>query len=230
MNILVVEDEIGVAKSMLDFLKNEGGYRCTLARSVHEARDRLTTEIDLVILDWTLPDGSGLDLLKDWRQRGVSVPVVFLTARADLIDKVLGLEVGANDYITKPFAPRELLARMRVQQRIVAENAGGVAKEFEEEILSRSGIEMNSSSRRVSYLGRTIDLVHMEFELLRLFLENPGKVFTRHELLDLVWGYDHYPTTRTVDYHIAQLRQKLAPALFETVRRVGYRLVSGSKK
>lgn len=172
---------------------------------------------DLVLLDWMLPDGQGIDLLRDLRNKGLKVPVIFLTAKADVIDKVLGLESGANDYVTKPFEPRELLARVRLRLRSTSSQA------VESDALHSGGIEVNDREKRVFYRRQEVNLTKMEYLLLKLFLENPGRVFSREELLNKVWGYDSYPTTRTVDNHVLQLRQKLKESYFETVRGIGYR-------
>jgi DNA-binding response OmpR family regulator len=220
MRILVVENEPGLAESIARLLSEQGNYVVSHAASSSDAATRIRAGFDLVLLDWMLPDGSGIDLLKSWRESGMTVPVIFLTARAELVDKVVGLEVGANDYITKPFSPRELIARVRVQERL---GSSGASRDS----IRCSGIEMDLKSRRVTFQNRQIDLAHLEFELLKTFLENRDRVFSRHELLDLVWGYQSFPTTRTVDYHVSQLRQKIAPSLFETVHRVGYRFASG---
>jgi DNA-binding response OmpR family regulator len=144
-----------------------------------------------------------------------------LTARVEVVDRIVGLESGANDYLTKPFEPRELVARIRVQAR---EQRPAPAKQ-----VSGGGVTLDLASRESSYLGRRVELARMEFELLKLLLENPGRVFTREELLNQVWGFDAFPTTRTVDTHVLQLRQKLEPELIETVRGVGYRFRSSKE-
>ena len=211
MKYLLVEDDRALADSLAGYLRGEG-FEALPAATLAEARRAKGYAI--VLLDWKLPDGPGIELLKQWRAEGTRVPVILLTARAELVDKVLALELGANDYLTKPFEPRELVARMRAQLRAVLPAAR----------LSVLGVELCATTRRVTYEGRAVELTRMEFDLLKLLLENPGQVFSRDELLDRVWGYEHYPTTRTVDTHVLQLRQKLSSSLFETVRGVGYRL------
>jgi DNA-binding response OmpR family regulator len=163
-----------------------------------------------------LPDGAGIDWLKELRLRDAATPVVMLTARAELLDKVLGLELGANDYLTKPFEPRELVARIRVQLRHRAPP--------ERERIEFSGVAVDVKSREAFLDGSPVELTKTEFDLLKLFLESPNQVFARNELLERVWGYESYPSTRTVDTHILQLRQKLGAELFETVHGVGYRM------
>ena len=146
------------------------------------------------------------------------MPVIFLTARVELVDRVLGLEMGADDYVTKPFEPRELVARIRARLRTTARAAPPPER------LAFAGLEMDLDSRRVTYRGRELELARLEFGLLELLLRHPSKVFTSDELLNRVWGYEAFPTTRTVDTHVLQLRKKTHPELFESIRGVGYRL------
>ena len=163
-----------------------------------------------------LPDGEGIDYLKEIKGE---TPIIMLTARADLIDKVLGLEGGASDYLTKPFEPRELIARIRVQLRSASEKAN----EPEREELKLNHIHFKLSERKIFYHERELTFTKMEFDLLYLLATHPNQVFSREKLLDKVWGYENYPTTRTVDTHVLQIRQKLDPSVIETVRGVGYR-------
>ena len=214
----MVEDESSLAQSLLLLLQKEA-YSTLLAGDLAQARQLINEQVDLVILDWSLPDGQGIDLLRQWREAGIQIPVIFLTARTELIDRVLGLEMGANDYVTKPFETRELIARIKVQLRQTSPSQRKADK------LVRGGISLDPLSREVFFKNEAQKLTHMEFSLLKFFLENPNKVFTREELLVKVWGYDSYPTTRTVDNHIVLLRQKFGAEHFETVRKVGYRLI-----
>ncbi len=221
--ILIVEDDMSLGQGLVIHIKSEG-YIPLLARSLAEAKNIIAKDRPaLIILDWMLPDGQGVDLLKELRKEQVSTPIIMLTARVDLIDKIIGLESGANDYLTKPFEPRELIARIRVQLRdkSVTSNSIEMAKN---NIITLGKIELNISGREINYHGRAVDLTKMEFDLLRLFLESPGKVFPREEILNKVWGYENYPTTRTVDTHILQIRQKFPDLDIETVRGIGYRL------
>lgn len=215
--LLLVEDEPNVAATLSDYLSHEG-YAIDVAPSVATARDRIARDPELVLLDWRLPDGQGIELLREWRKAGRDVPVILITARADLVDKVLALEMGAGDYVTKPFDPRELLARIRARLREKRKEPVVPPRE-----LAAGGVRIDLPAREASYRGVKIELTRMEFELLRALVEAPGTVFSREELLNRVWGYDSFPTTRTVDTHVLQLRQKLAPDLFETVRGIGYR-------
>lgn len=216
--VLVVDDEKNLVDSLRGYLQNEG-FDVDTAGSLKAAREKIEARPELVILDWMLPDGQGIELLKQWRSEKRQIPIVLLTARNELIDKVLGLELGADDYLTKPFEPRELLARLRARLRSRSEDH----PQPEEEALEVSGVRLCGRTRNVGFLGKPVELKKMEFELLKLFLEHPEEVFSREELLNRVWGYDSYPTTRTVDTHVLQLRQKLDAKLFETVRGIGYR-------
>jgi DNA-binding response OmpR family regulator len=215
--LLLVEDDRNLQDQLFNYLGSEG-FTVFQAFNLKEAREVLRAEsIELVLLDWNLPDGSGITLLDEARARAASV--IFLTARQELIDKVLGLEMGAIDYITKPFEPRELIARIRThlnfRRRAHAPSA---------EMVLFGDITLNKTERKAQWQGQTVELTKKEFDLLLLFLENPGKVFSRDELLTLVWGYEELPTTRTVDNHILQLRHLFSEEFFETVRGVGYRL------
>ena len=217
--ILLVEDEISIRNSLQDYLSREG-FAVTIASNFKEADAKFKGQEALILLDWMLPDGQGIELVKKWRSQGYSTPIIFLTARAELIDKVLGLELGANDYVVKPFEPRELVARMRVQLR---SNTPAGQKTKLPLVLEVADIALNETTHEVFYLGAKIELAKTEYQLLKLFLENPSQVFSREELLKRVWGYEQYPSTRTVDTHILNLRNKTNPEYFETVHKIGYR-------
>lgn len=222
-DILLIEDDKNLAESLSRYLVNDG-YKVRVASSLEAADSELKDPPRLVILDWMLPDGQGIDLLRRMRHREIGIPVILLTARTELVDKILGLETGANDYITKPFEPRELVARTRVQLR--EKPASNPASPSSPPLLTFEGIQIDPSSREVRYKDRKVETTRMEYGLLKLFVENPNRVFSREELLNRAWGYEIFPTTRTVDTHILQLRQKLDERLFETVRGIGYRLRS----
>ncbi len=214
--LLLVEDDKNLRHSLSEFLSAEG-FKVLEAEGSNCARALLQEQPDLVILDWMLSGESGIDLLSEWRREGRRNPVLMLTAKTGLVDKVLGLELGADDYLTKPFEPRELLARIRVQLR--RSQAPVVS------FLSHSGIRLDTVKKEVLFHEMRVDLTKMEFLLLKTFLENPSKVFSREELLNQVWGYENYPTTRTIDTHVLQLRQKFDPTFFETIRGMGYRFL-----
>jgi DNA-binding response OmpR family regulator len=215
--VLVVEDEPQVAASLRDLLEREG-YTVRVAGSIAEARRALDASIDVMLLDWRLPDGEGIDLLKELRKTS-DLPVLMVTARVEVIDRVLGLEIGADDYVTKPVEPRELLARLKVRLRARQKSNTAPAPTIE-----RAGVRIELATREVTFEGRAVPMTKMEFGLLALLLEHPGRVFSREELLNQVWGYERTPTTRTVDTHVVQLRTKLRSDLIESVRGIGYRL------
>ena len=220
--ILLIEDDLALQESLRECLMAEN-FVLEVASNLTQARRRLDTKPELVILDWMLPDGQGIELLKELRSSGNPVPVILLTARSELVDKVLGLELGANDYLTKPFEPRELIARIRVQLRLFSNHSK--IQSSQSQFLEAGPIQMNLDTHEVYFQGSEVVLTKMEYALLKLFLESPGKVFSRDEILDMVWGL-RYPTTRTVDMHIRQLRQKFSAEYFETVHGTGYRLKS----
>ena len=220
--ILVVEDERPI-REMLAFGLRRAGFEVVEAEDTREARARIADRRpDLVLVDWMLPDMSGLELTralkkdKDTRD----VPIILLTARAEEQDKVNGLEGGADDYITKPFSPRELLARIQAVLRRAAP-AGA------EDIMEVQGLKLDDSSHRVSAAGREIALGPTEYRLLHFFMTHPERVYSRSQLLDRVWGGNVYVEERTVDVHIRRLRKALegfdADRLIQTVRGAGYR-------
>lgn len=218
--ILLVEDDFSLGNSIKETLLREG-FSVTLAPSLSLARQEDTKSFDIILLDWMLPDGQGIDLLREFRAQSVITPVIMLTARTDLIDKVLGLESGASDYVTKPFEPRELVARIRVQLR--DRNYKGHEIQDNDRV-NYGPLEMDTNNRTCNYEGKEIILTKMEFDLLYLLVTNPKTTFSREKLLDKVWGLENYPTTRTVDTHVLQLRQKIDSELIDTVRGIGYRL------
>lgn len=216
--IMLVEDDTNLGLSLQKLLNNES-YHVDLAKTLEDANRLLSQEHKIIILDWMLPDGQGIDFLKGLRQKGNMIPVIMLTARIELIDKILGLETGANDYLTKPFEPRELVARIRVQLRSANQGAAKISTNK----IERGEITIIASSREVIYKAEKIELTKMEFDLLKLLSESPGRVFSREEILNKVWGYENFPTTRTVDTHVLQLRQKISEDYIETIRGIGYR-------
>lgn len=217
--VLIIEDDENLGKSIKKIVEQEGMI-AHLATNLTEARSIISDSMDVIVLDWMLPDGQGIDFLREIRARNNFTPVIMLTARTDLIDKVLGLETGASDYMTKPFESRELVARIRVQLR---EKNNTLDKEKDERIVVGKLI-INTKEREVLFDGRKINLTKMEYELLKILAENPKQTFSRENLLDKVWGYENFPTTRTVDTHVLQVRQKISDDIIETVRGLGYRL------
>jgi DNA-binding response OmpR family regulator len=217
---MIVEDDETLGNSLKSYLQGEG-FEVNWAKNIEQARglyDQANPQV--LILDWMLPDGQGIDYLKEIRNAGLSVPVIMLTARTEVIDKVVGLESGANDYMTKPFEPRELIARIRVQLRLPQSND----EQDEQQIITAGDIVIDHGKREVTFKNNVIELTKMEFNFLSLLAESPNRAFSREEILNKVWGYENYPSTRTVDTHVLQLRNKLYDELIETVRGVGYRL------
>lgn len=215
--VLLVEDDVDLQKRLAGYLRGQGFEIVTATRA---ADARATGGLAAAIVDRMLPDGDGVELVRRWRTEGVSFPILILTARAELEDKLGGLEAGATDYITKPFAPQELSARLEAQIRQHRATVDPPVRRMEYQ-----GIELDPVTREVIFRRRPVRLTRKQFDLLRLLMEQPGRVYSRNELLDSVWELGSYPTTRTVDNHVAQLRQKLAPELLETLHGVGYRLV-----
>jgi two-component system alkaline phosphatase synthesis response regulator PhoP len=223
--ILFVEDDPGLVMAMVDLLNAEG-YDIQSATTGNDGLKRALTEtFDLVILDVMLPEKSGFDVCRDLRQQGVNTPIIMLTARGELTDKVVGLKLGADDYLTKPFEPLELLARIEAQMR---------RRNFS--TLPPSGafrfgsVTVDFRSTEVRRGGRPVDLSAREFQLLRHFIQQCGTTLTREALLRDVWGYEAEIFTRTVDMHVSSLRQKLEPDAknprhFITMRGHGYKFV-----
>lgn len=226
--ILLVEDEPGLVLALTDLLLNEG-YEVEAALNGEEGlRLAINGLFDLITLDVKLPGKNGFDVCRDLRQRGIQTPILMLTARGQVIDKVLGLKLGADDYLTKPYEPMELLARIEALLRRSAATSTstklGDAFQF-------GFIEVDFRSVEVRRSGKRIEMAALEFELLRYFIENRGVMLTRAQLLREVWGYDEEAMTRTVDVHIGLLRQKLEddpanPRHFLTVRGHGYKFVT----
>ncbi len=222
--ILIVEDEPAMVAGLRDNFEYEG-YEVISAADGAEGLDRaLADDPDLVVLDVMMPRLSGLDVCKQLKAQRPSVPIIMLTARGQEIDKVVGLELGADDYVTKPFSIRELMARVKAVLRRVSPQAPAA------EVYRFSDVEVNVRSNEVLRAGTLIDLSAKEFALLAYFVAHPAETLTRDRLLDAVWGYENYPNTRTVDTHIVHLRQKLEPNPEEprfilTVHGSGYKFV-----
>jgi DNA-binding response OmpR family regulator len=221
--ILLVDDEVAVQK-LLAYPLERDGFRVVQARDGEEALELFARErVDLVVLDVMLPKLDGLEVCK--RLRAISsVPIIMLTARDDELDKVLGLELGADDYITKPFSIREFRSRVRALLRRAAIPAG----RGDEQAIEADGLRIDLARRDVEVDGRPVQLTYVEFELLRTFASNPGRVYTRELLLQALWGGSEYREPRTIDVHVRHLREKLErdpsePQFILTVRGVGYR-------
>jgi two-component system alkaline phosphatase synthesis response regulator PhoP len=225
--ILIVEDEPYMILGLKDNFEFEG-YQVVTASDGAAGLERARTEKpDLVILDIMLPKLSGLEVCKTLRAEGFRAPIIMLTARGQEIDKVVGLELGADDYVTKPFSIRELLARVRA---ILRRTEGGKKR------LSRyrfADLELDFETYRATRGSERLEMSPREFELLRYLIERKGETVTRDQLLEDVWGYESYPSTRTVDTHIAKLRAKIGdsgsePRYIMTIHGVGYKFVDPS--
>lgn len=223
MKILIVEDEESI-RGLIQMTLQMENYDTVEADNGREAYERIQEEnFDLILLDIMLPGMDGYQLLQ--KIKGKGIPVIFLTARIAVQDRVFGLKMGADDYITKPFEPIELLARIEAVLRRTAGRPEAVQRTEERTCLLYGDIQIIEQERSVKKSGEEIPLTVKEFDLLLLFVKNPNIVFSREQLLDQVWGYDYYGGTRTVDMHIKQLRQKLGlKEDLETVFRVGYKL------
>jgi two-component system alkaline phosphatase synthesis response regulator PhoP len=224
--VLLVEDEEGLIITLSDRLQSEG-FEVTAAKDGLEGFElAMNHTFDLIILDVMLPKKNGFDVCRDLRQKNIETPVLMLTAKGETIDKVLGLKLGADDYLTKPFEIMELLARIEAllrrspntnQNSLECFRFGSVSVDFR-----RAEVEKENS---------TVDLSALEFKLLQYLIEHRGEVLQRNELLDEVWGYDAMPSTRTVDVHVAWLRQKLEdnpkhPQFIQTVHGIGYKFTA----
>jgi DNA-binding response OmpR family regulator len=223
--ILLVDDEAAVQKLLAYPLEHEG-YRVVQARDGEEALERFAAEpVDLVVLDIMLPKLDGLEVCRRLRAQS-SVPIIMLTARDDELDKVVGLELGADDYITKPFSIREFRSRVRALLRRAA--APARTDGVREDVLTADGLRIDVGRRTVEARGEPVQLTYVEFELLRTMAARPGRVFTRPMLLEALWGGSAFREPRTIDVHVRHLREKLErdprePEYILTVRGVGYR-------
>lgn len=222
--LLIIEDESELAAGLKDNFEFEG-YAVTIAADGEEGLRRAFGDPpDLILLDVMMPKVSGLDVCKTLRGRGLTMPIILLTARACEMDKVTGLELGADDYVTKPFSLRELTARVKAHLRRSQAQTG------ESDTYEFGGIILDFRHNKAERLGEMMDLSPREFEILRYLIRHRGEIVTREQLLESVWGITNYPVTRTVDNHIVKLRQKIEespadPKFLVTVHRVGYKFV-----
>jgi DNA-binding response OmpR family regulator len=222
--ILLVDDEESIQKLLAYPLEREG-YRVLQARDGEEALTRFASErVDLVVLDIMLPKLDGLEVCKRLRAES-EVPIIMLTARDDELDKVLGLELGADDYITKPFSIREFRSRVRALLRRASVSRQGVEGG---DVISAEGLTIDLARRAIEIRGERVQLTYVEFELLRILASHPGRVYSRRMLLEALWGGADYREPRTIDVHVRHLREKLErdpaePEYILTVRGVGYR-------
>lgn len=225
--ILVVEDDKDLC-TLLEYNLSRNGYEVELRHGVTGVLEEVVRHPpQLIILDVMLPDGDGFDLCRQLRAEEATrtVPVLFLTARGQEVDRVLGLEIGGDDYVTKPFSPRELMARVKAHLR----RAGANGASAETAPTTQSGpLSLDSAARRVTLNGKPLSLTATEFRLLEFFMANPGRVYSRKQLLLSIWGEGTYVTPRNVDVHVRRLRERIEdrpddPKLIQTVRGFGYR-------
>ena len=227
--ILLVEDEPGLQLTLSDRLRNEGYEVETAADGDTGYARALDGGFDLIILDVMLPGRNGFDVCRDLRQQNVATPILMLTARGQVADKVVGLKLGADDYLTKPFENIELLARIEALLRRAESSGEAVAaKELERYVFGDVTVDFRKAE--VHRGGQLVELSAREFQLLRYFIHHRGDVLSRDELLNNVWGYDAMPSTRTVDVHVAWLRQKVEtnpkhPEHIRTIHGMGYKFV-----
>jgi len=222
--ILIVEDEPAMVAGLRDNFEYEGYDVISAGDGVQGLERALSEQPDLVVLDVMMPRMSGLDVCKQLKAKRPALPIIMLTARGQEIDKVVGLELGADDYVTKPFSIRELMARVKAVLRRVSPPSSTP------QIYRFGDVEVNTRNNEVRRAGTPVELSSKEFALLAYFVAHPAETLSRDRLLDAVWGYENYPNTRTVDTHILHLRQKLEPnpeepRLFLTVHGSGYKFV-----
>lgn len=222
-SILIVDDEVTI-RELIQYNLEKEGFKVTCAADGEHALDLMNRiNYDLVILDLMLPGIDGLEVCRKMRLDPslAGIPIIMLSAKGEEIDKVVGLELGADDYITKPFGVRELIARIKVRLRRTSLNN-------EEDLIVKGDLIIDLSSFSIKVRGEEVDFTPKEFELIRLLATHPGKVYSRDELLEKIWGYEYPGDTRTVDVHIRHLRQKIEkepanPEYIETLRGIGYR-------
>lgn len=225
--ILIVEDEPAMRMGLKDNFEFEG-YEVEMAVDGQEGLDKVNGgRFDLIILDVMMPKMSGFDVCKALRKMGIMTPIIFLTAKSEEIDKVLGLELGADDYLTKPFSLRELLARVKAILRRVDSQTGSKSSQGQIQ-LGRLSVDLDQYTATLA--GEAVRMSHKEYEILQFLIEKKNEVVSRYDLLNKVWGYESQPTTRTVDNFILRLRQRIEenpndPKVILTVHGVGYKMI-----
>jgi DNA-binding response OmpR family regulator len=223
--ILIIEDEEDLVKGLKLNLADEGYEVDWAFDGVEGIRKALEERPHLIILDIMLPKMNGLDICRELRQKNISIPIIMLTAKGEEIDKVLGLEIGADDYMTKPFSIRELLARIKAHLRREKRE-----RKKAPEVYRFGDVEIDFTHFKVMRKDKELDLTSLEIEILKYFIAHKGEVVTREALLDKIWGYEKFPTTRTIDNHILKLRKKIEgdpshPEYILSVYGEGYRFV-----
>ncbi|WDL98708.1 response regulator transcription factor [Alicyclobacillus sp. ALC3] len=235
--VLIVDDEESIQKLVV-FHFQRSGYEietCGNGRDAYERIRKSPGAFDLIVLDLMLPGMDGMEVCKRLRAEQIRTPIILLTARDDEVDLILGLELGADDYVTKPFSPRELIARARavLRRSETAEEGAATDAPVDEKRLANQQIVLDVGRHEVTVRGEQIDLTPKEFDLLEYFMKNKAQVLTRDQLLDRVWGYSSSTDTRIVDVHVSHLREKIEedaknPVFIRTVRGVGYKFNEGA--
>ena len=232
VHVLVAEDDVNILAGLVDMLESEG-YQVTPAADGQQALDLFAVrKFDLALLDVMMPEKSGYDVCRTIRAKDENVPVIMLTAKGEEIDKILGLRLGADDYVTKPFSVRELLARIEAVLRRSTRRPPGEDDQSVPDRFTFGAAEVDSLQYKVRVHDKTLDLSGREMRLLALFFAHPNEVLTRERLLNEVWGINYFGTTRTLDQHVAQLRKKIEPdprhpRFITTVHGLGYRYECG---
>jgi DNA-binding response OmpR family regulator len=223
--ILIIEDELDLIKGLKINLSDEGFDVDWAVNGVEGLRKALEEPPDLIILDIMLPGMNGLEVCRELRHKNITIPIIMLTAKGEEIDKVVGLEIGADDYMTKPFSIRELIARIKARFRHVGREEKAIPK-----VYTFGDIEIDFARFKVRRRGKEMDFTSLEMEILKYFIAHRGEVVARNDLLDKIWGYESYPTTRTIDNHILKLRKKIEeepshPRYLLSVYGGGYRFI-----
>lgn len=219
--ILVVDDEQSIV-TLLQFNLEQSGFTVIVSLDGKTAIELAQSEKpDLIVLDLMLPEMDGLEVCKLLRRDGLNIPILMLTAKSDELDKILGLELGADDYLTKPFSPREVIARVKAILRRTQTQSPNTEKESK---ITIGSVEIYPENFEAFYQGKQLDLTPKEFELLLYLAQHKGRVLTREQLLNSVWNYDFVGDTRIVDVHISHLREKIKKSYIRTVRGLGYKL------
>ncbi|WP_041695476.1 response regulator transcription factor [Alicyclobacillus acidocaldarius] len=233
--VLVVDDEASI-RTLVEYNFSRSGFDVETVDDGRVAYEKLkqgASKYDLVVLDLMLPGMDGLEVCRRLRQEGVKIPIILLTARDEEVDLVLGLELGADDYVTKPFSPRELVARARAVLRRTESREEDTQPASSGKVLRAGNIVMDVARHEVRVRGQLVEFTPKEFELLQYFMENPEHVLSRDQLLDRVWGYSAATDTRIVDVHVSHLREKIEedsknPKYIRTVRGIGYKFTEGT--
>jgi DNA-binding response OmpR family regulator len=223
--ILIIEDEQDLIKGLKLNLSDEWYDVDSAINGVEGIRKAIEGKPDLIILDIMLPEMDGFEVCRNLRKKNIEIPIIMLTAKGEEIDKILGLEMGADDYITKPFSIRELLARIKARLRHSEREGNAIPRQY-----SFNDVEIDFTQYTVKHKGKELELTSLEMEILKYFVVHRGEVISRNDLLDKIWGYSSYPTTRTIDNHILKLRKKIEedpshPKYILSVYGGGYRFI-----